>query len=153
MNAWTERKKKVLTGIRHTGIVVTDMVKALTFYRDLLGLKVVKDFSEEGDYIDSISGLTGVRVRMVKLTTDDGSMIELLQYLSHPSEAPDNQQLCDIGCSHVAFAVDNIEKEYARLLKSGVSFNCSPYISPDGYAKVTFCADPDGARIELVEVL
>lgn len=143
----------MLTGIRHTGIVVTDMVKALTFYRDLLGLEVVQDFSDEGDYIDSISGLSGVRVRMVKLTTNDGSMVELLQYLSHPREAPDNHQLCDIGCSHIAFSVDNIDKEYTRLLKSGVRFNCPPYISPDGYAKVTFCNDPDGARIELVEVL
>ena len=153
MNAWIERKQKVITGIRHTGIVVTDMEKALRFYRDLLGLKVVKDFKEQGDYIDNISGLSAVRLRMVKLTADDGSMIELLQYLSHPREARDNHQICDIGCSHIAFTVDDIDKEYTRLLESGVRFNCPPYNSPDGYAKVTFCYDPNGTSIELVEVL
>ena len=141
----------MIIGVRHTGIVVTDMEKALRFYRDLLGLKVVKDFTEEGDYIDSISGLSCVRVRMVKLTADDGSMIELLQYLSHPREARHNSQLCDIGCSHIALTVDDIDKEYARLLKNGVWFDCPPCISPDGYAKVTFCHDPDGTSIELVE--
>lgn len=139
--------------VRHTGIVVSDMEKALRFYRDLLCLKVVKDFEEEGDYIDSISGLSGVRLRMIKLRADDGSMVELLQYLSHPREARDNPQICDIGCSHIAFTVDDIDKEYARLLASGVRFNCPPHKSPDGYAKVTFCHDPDGTTIELVEVL
>jgi len=129
------------------------MEKALAFYRDLLGLKVAKDFTEEDDYIDNISGLSGVRVRMVKLTADDGTMVELLQYLSHPREARDNPQICDIGCSHIAFSVDDIDKEYKRLSKNGVKFNCPPYISPDGYAKVTFCHDPDGTSIELVEVL
>jgi len=141
----------VITGVRHTGIVVTDMEKALRFYRDLLGLKVARDFKEEGDYIDSISGLSGVRLRMVKLTADNGTMVELLQYLSHPREACDNPQICYIGCSHIAFTVDDIDKEYARLSKNGVKFNCPPYISPDGYAKVTFCHDPDGTSIELVE--
>jgi len=139
--------------IRHSGIVVTDMERALTFYRDLLGLKVAQDFREEGDYINSILGLSGVRVRMVKLTADDGSMIELLHYPSHPREARQNPQLCDIGCSHVAFTIDDIDKEYERLLKNGVRFTRPPCISPDGYAKVTFCYDPDGTSIELVEVL
>ena len=139
--------------IRHTGVVVSDMERSLRFYRDLLGLKVAKNFKEEGAYIDSISGLSSVRVWMVKLTADDGSMVELLQYLSHPRKAPDNPQICDIGCSHIAFTVDDIDEEYARLSESGVRFNCPPYISPDGYAKVAFCHDPDGASIELVEVL
>ena len=142
-----------MKAIRHSGIVVTDMEKALAFYRDLLGLKVAQDFREEGDYIDSVLGLFGARVWMVKLTANDGSMIELLQYPSHPREARQNPQLCDIGCSHVAFTVDDIDKEYERLSKNGVRFNCSPYISPDGYARVTFCHDPDGTSIELVEVL
>lgn len=135
------------------GIVVSDMERSLKFYRNLLGLKVVKDFSEKGDYIDSILGLSGVNLRMVKLVTDDGSMIELLQYLSHPNQPPIKSEICDLGCSHVAFAVDNLYEEYKRLSENGIKFNCSPYISPDGYAKVTFCHDPDGISIELVEVL
>lgn len=80
-------------------------------------------------------------------------MVELLQYLSHPRKAQDNAQICDIGCSHISFTVNDIDKEYARLSQSGVRFNCPPYISTDGYAKVSFCHDPDGASIELVEVL
>ncbi|MFZ3169722.1 MAG: VOC family protein [Candidatus Methanoperedens sp.] len=143
----------MIKNFRHTGIVVSDMEGSLKFYRDLLGLKVIKDFSEKGDYIDSILGLSGVHLRMVKLVTADGSMIELLQYLSHPNQPPIKSGICNLGCSHIAFTVDNIDEEYRRLLENGVRFNCSPYISPDGYAKVAFCHDPDGTSIELVEIL
>ena len=75
---------RIMKEIRHTGIAVTDMEKALAFYRDLLGLKIAKDFTEEGDYIDSISGLSGVRVRMVKLIANDGSMVELFTQTLSP---------------------------------------------------------------------
>ncbi len=139
--------------IRHIGIVASNMEISLEFYRDIMGLKVIKDFTEKGKYIDSISGLSGVYLRMVKLITDDGSMIELLQYMSHSREPPIKYEIYDLGCSHVAFTVDNIDIEYKRLSEKNVIFNCPPYVSPDGYAKVAFCHDPDGTHIELVEVL
>jgi catechol 2,3-dioxygenase-like lactoylglutathione lyase family enzyme len=139
--------------IRHTGIVVSDMERSLKFYRDLLGLKVSVDFCEKGNYIDNVVGLQDTELRMVKLTTDDGSMIELMQFLSHPVESPLKNKIYDLGCSHVAFTVDDLDKEYQKLMDNGISFNCSPIISPDGYAKVTYCHDPDGISIELVEVL
>ena len=139
--------------IRHTGIVVSNMEQSLKFYHDILCLKTVKDFTDEGEYIDSILGLSGVHLRMVKLTADDGSMIELLQYLSHPNQPPIKSEICDLGCSHIAFTVDNLDEKYKRLSEKGVKFTCSPCISPDGYAKVTFCHDPDGTFIELVEVI
>lgn len=139
--------------IRHTGIVVSNMERSLGFYRDILGLKVVKDFIEKGKYIDSISGLLETRLRMIKLITDNGSMIELLQYISHPRQPPVKSRIYDLGCSHIAFTVDNIDNEYKRLLEKDVKFNCPPCVSPDGYAKVTFCHDPDGTNIELVEIL
>ena len=39
------------------------------------------------------------------------------------------------------------------LLKNNVKFTAPPQLTPDGYAKVTFCEDPDGTPIELVEVI
>ena len=38
-----------IKNIRHTGIVVKDMEKSLEFYRDLMGLKPVIDFTEKGE--------------------------------------------------------------------------------------------------------
>mgnify|MGYP000114723570 CR=1 FL=1 len=42
---------------------------------------------------------------------------------------------------------------YQKLTESGVKFNAPPQLSPDGYAKVTFCLDPDNTPVELVQVL
>ena len=40
-------------GIRHTGIVVSDMNRSLPFYRDLLGLEVWADFKDDSEYVRS----------------------------------------------------------------------------------------------------
>jgi len=144
---------KVVKAIRHAGIVVTDMDRAVAFYRDLLGLKEVANFVDEGEYIDTIIGLKNVKLWMIKLIAEDGSMIELLHYLSHPRRSLSNRNLNDAGCSHVAFTVEDLDKSYHRLLEAGVRFIDAPCVSPDGHAKVAFCQDPEGVFVELVEVL
>ena len=142
-----------MKAIRHMGIVVSDMEKALYFYRDLLGLKIVKDMNEKGQYIDKILNLHDVAVRTVKIAADDGNLIELLFFESHPAAKHKVKEMHGIGCSHVAFTVENLDADYERLRNGGIVFNSSPQYSPDDYAKVAFCKDPDGTLIELVEVL
>lgn len=142
-----------MKSVRHTGIVITNREKSLHFYRDLLGLKIIKDMNESGDFIDRISALKKVGVNTIKMAADDGSLIELLYFVSHPRKADPAREICSIGPSHVAFIVENLDEEYKRLTKAGVIFNTLPQFSPDSYVKVTFCKDPDGTLIELIEVL
>ncbi len=143
----------MVKAVRHTGIVVSNLEKALHFYRDLLGLKIVKDADESGDYIDNMLSLKNVRVRTIKMTAEDGNLIELLYFQSHSCEAKKDRQFYEIGVSHVAFTVEDIEAIYHKLKEEGIFFNAVPQYSPDGYAKVTFCKDPDDNSVELVEVL
>ena len=143
-----------MKAIRHFGIVVTDMERSLKFYRDLLGLKIKVDALEEGPFIDAISGLKNIKVRTVKMNADEGNtLIELLCYESHKRDRKENNEIPNIGASHPAFTVNDVDYEYKKLKEKGVKFNCSPQISPDGKAKVAFCEDPDGVPIELVEEL
>jgi catechol 2,3-dioxygenase-like lactoylglutathione lyase family enzyme len=107
---------------------------------------------ESGVYIDNLSKLNGVKVKTIKMVADDGNLIELLCYRSH-SEKPAKRKICNIGYSHIAFTVDDLEREYDKLKKQGINFNCPPQFSPDGKAKVVFCCDPEGNLIELVEEL
>lgn len=141
-----------MKGIRHTGIVVSNLDKALYFYRDILGLKIKREMLETGEYIDNLSALKGVKVKTIKMSAKDGSLIELLYYESHHSEIR-SRGICDIGYSHIAFTVENLDNEYKRLKEKRIKFNCVPQVSPDGKAKVTFCRDPEGNIIELVEEL
>lgn len=138
--------------IRHVGIVVTNLDKALEFYKDILGFYVVRKMYETGEYIDNLLALKGVKVKTIKLAADDENLIELLYFESHSRKAI-NKDVCDIGYSHVAFTVENLGYEYKRLKKKGVKFYCSPQISPDKRVKVVFCRDPEGNIIELVEEL
>ena len=138
--------------IRHTGIIVTDMDRALTFYRDLLGLKVVLDAQQDNEFASALTAYPGKR-RIVMLEAPDGNKIELFQFYDHPRPAPEKVEMGTIGCSHVCFMVEDMDAVYEEFEAKGVQFNCEPLISPDGYGKVTYCHDWDGTIIELVEIL
>jgi len=143
--------------LRHVGITVSDMDRSLGFYRDLLGLEICREMDEYGDYIDNFSGLKDVRVRTVKMKFEpfNDIMLELLCYSSHP-ESPDtnlNNSITQIGCSHFAVTVKDLDSLYEKLMQNDVHMMCEPQTSPDGKAKLTFCRDPDGTLIELVQML
>lgn len=143
-----------MKAVRHFGIVVSDIEKSLHFYQNLLGLKIKLDMLEEGEFIDTILGLQNVQVKTVKMESENGdTLVELLEYRSHKGKKRENYQIFDLGASHIAFTVEDVDAAYERLKGSGVSFNCPPQISSDGKAKVTFCFDPDGVPVELVEEL
>jgi catechol 2,3-dioxygenase-like lactoylglutathione lyase family enzyme len=139
-----------MKGIRHIGIVVSDLEKALHFYGDILGFKVKRDMIESGEYIDNLSALKEVQVRTVKMAADDDNLIEFLYYQSNPRSLKE-KDICDIGYSHIAFIVENLDEEYRRLKAKNIKFNSPPQISPDGKVKVAFCRDAEGNLIELVE--
>ncbi len=140
---------------RHVGITVTDMKKSLELYRDYFGFQIVWDEVESGGFIDGLSGLKAIWVRTVKLKDFAGGMIELLEYQSHPRKNDKNfdKEVIEIGVSHFAMTVQNLDTTYDDLIKMGLKFNAKPAISPDGKAKVCFCRDFDGTLIELVEEL
>ena len=142
-----------MINIRHTGIVVSDVDASIRFYCDLLGFKIKKDMLESGEYIDNFSVLKNAQVRTVKMSLENGDMVELLCYKSHPEKPDFSRQITMIGCSHIALTVENLDQTYQQLTEAGVEFNSPPQYSPDGYAKVTFCKDPDGSLIELVQEL
>jgi len=136
--------------LRHTGIVVTDIERSIRFYREYFGFEIQKDMVESGAYIDNFCSMKDVEIRTVKMVSENESMIELLYFVSHPQKK-NNSQINDIGCSHIALTIKNLDDLYDIMKGDGIVFNCIPQISPDGLAKVTFCKDPDGTFIELVE--
>ena len=141
-----------MKSIRHIGVVVSDLDRSLSFYRGIIGLKIVKRAEEDAGFIYKICGIKGAKLTTIKMAADDGGLIELLFFQPHLS-ANLSRTLYDIGPSHLAFSVEDVEGEYKRLLSKKVECVSAPAASPDGYAKVVFCKDPDGTFIELVEVL
>ena len=143
----------MLKGMRHVGIVVRDLDAMLGFYRDVLGLDLKADFREAGDFIDTVQGLSGVNVRMVKLAMCDGTLVELLNDTGHPVEALPQRRLCDPGLTHFAVTVADVAQVHARWVEAGLETMSAPVTSPDGKARLFFGRDPEGNLLELVEEL
>lgn len=140
--------------VRHVGITVTDIEKSLKFYKDFLGFEENRIMNESGKHIDNMLSLENVNVKTVKLSLHNTiTLVELLEFRSHPKKAEENLSITRIGTSHFALTVENLDQIYQDWKKRGIEFNSEPQISPDGYAKVVFCHDPDRNSIELVEVL
>lgn len=143
----------MIRAIRHTGLVVTDMARALHFWCDLLGFRLVRQMDEAGPHIDAMMGLRDVRVTTAKLAAPDGNLIELLCFHSHPDQARWHGTPYSTGFTHIALAVDDLDQLVLKLTKEGVSFPAPPQRSPDGYAKVIYAQGPEGVLLEFVEVL
>ena len=142
----------LVIGYRHTGIIVKDMEESLHFYKDILGLKVIQDFSDNSEYINKITGITNADVHMIKLKAGDGTVLEILEYRNHPTELID-QPIYNVGASHIALQVKNAAKAYEILKEKGIKIISEPVLSSEKIAKVFFCFDPNNVRIELVEML
>ncbi len=142
----------MIKDVRHIGIVVNDMDISLKFYKDLLGLKIKSLAEEEGEFLDNMLAHKNVKNKVAKLYAGNGNaLVELIDSKSFANKK--NRNFFTIGASHFAFTVDNLQETYEYLLENGVKFTAPPQLTPDGYAKVTFCEDPDGTPIELVEVI
>ena len=139
--------------IRHTGIVVSDIDLAIQFYCDLLGFSVKVDQIESGKHIDRFLGLESTRVRTVKLSLGEGSMLELLSFLNPNALLSDHRGLNSLGYTHIALTVDDIDSLYVKLKNFGCELLSKPQMSPDKKVKLCFCRDPEGNYLELVQEL
>jgi catechol 2,3-dioxygenase-like lactoylglutathione lyase family enzyme len=142
----------MIKDIRHTGIVVEDLAESLHFYQDVLGFKIFKQMDEQGPFIDAILGLQNVKVTTIKMSAPDGSLLELLYYKSHHKKKQESK-IHDVGISHIAFTVKDIDAVYEKLSIARINCYSEPKLSDDGKAKVFFCRAPEGTFIELVQEL
>lgn len=141
----------MLINIRHTGLVVRDIIKSRTFYEGI-GFVVEKQITESGEFISHVVGIPNVQVETIKMKSPDGGLIELLQYQSivdssHIVNQPSNQ----LGCSHLAMTVHSID-DFCELIKNlGGSVVNPPRKSNDGKVSVAYCHDNEGILLEIVQ--
>ena len=143
----------MIKAVRHTGIVVRNIEKSVEFYR-ALGFVEDNRAIEEGDFIDTVVGLQNTKLEWVKLKVPDGYLLELLQYHSHPEQKEIAKQKSNqLGCSHLAFSVDDIDFICEKIEEIGGSIDNLPALTNDKKVKVAYCYDNEGNLMEIVEVL
>jgi catechol 2,3-dioxygenase-like lactoylglutathione lyase family enzyme len=143
----------MIKAVRHTGVVVRDLEKSTEFYC-ALGFVEDNQAIEEGDFIDTVVGMQNVKLEWVKLKAPDGYLLELLQYHSHPEQKEIAKQRSNqLGCSHLAFSVDDIDTVCKEIKKIGGSVVNPPALTNEKKVKVVYCHDNEGNLMEIVEVL
>jgi catechol 2,3-dioxygenase-like lactoylglutathione lyase family enzyme len=143
----------MIKAVRHTGVVVRDLEKSTEFYC-ALGFVEDNHAIEEGDFIDTVVGLQNAKLEWVKLKAPDGYLLELLQYHSHPEQKEIAKQKSNqLGCSHLAFSVDDIDFICEKIEEIGGSIVNLPALTNDKKVKVAYCYDNEGNLMEIVEVL
>ena len=143
----------MVNGVRHTGIVVNEIENAIKFWVNLLGFKVVLDQIEEGEFINKLLGLKNVSVRTVKLAAQDGSLVELLHFISHKSLPTWDGNPYKTGLTHIAFNVADISNVVSILEQNGYSQVNRYQKSPSGKVLVCYVKGFEGLLLELVEQL
>lgn len=140
----------MIMGFAHTGFVVTDIEAMTAFYRDVLGLAVVREVELAGDLAAQITGYADARVRVVFLGKEgEKHLLELVQYL-HPSGSDRHSTRNDAGATHLCFSVDNLDAVYNELCDRGVRFSAPPVAL--GLLKAAMSQDPEGNWLEFIEI-
>jgi glyoxylase I family protein len=143
----------MIRGIHHTAISTGNLERALAFYRDVLGFRVVFDFAwpPGTEVADRITGLHASSAHAVMLRAGN-AFIELFQYAAPPPQPSDPRRpVCDHGITHLCLDVTDLDAEYARLQAAGMIFHCPPQ-DLGGDVRTTYGRDPDGNVIELQEI-
>jgi catechol 2,3-dioxygenase-like lactoylglutathione lyase family enzyme len=141
----------MITGVRHTGIVVNDIENGIKFWVELLGFDVVIDQIEEGEFIDKLLGLSDVSVRTVKLAAQDGSLVELLHFRSHKSLPIWDGNPYKTGLTHIALNTRDLGKIVFRLEQNGYYKVNKIQKSPNGKVLVCYIIGFENTLLELVE--
>ena len=122
--------------IMHTCIRVLDEERSLEFYR-ALGFEERDRKRVGGDTATIIfMGLPGDGNRL-ELTLNDGR--------TEPYDV-------GTGYGHIALAIPDLDEELTRLARFGIQPERAPYQSGPGGSLICFVRDPDGYRIELIQV-
>lgn len=141
--------------ISHIAIGVTEMERALGFYRDVVGLRVRADQVEE---LPQMGGEEPHKRRAVYLCYGEGpheSFVVLDQMLSvDPYGEP--ARLFQTGVHHFAFWVDDLDELVERIRGAGIDVTFGPMDAatetygepPGGIVRTAIVNDPDGNLVQ-----
>lgn len=145
-----------LGDIHHLGLTVSDIERSIGFYRDVLGMTLIRRRPRvTADYVSKQTGYEGLELNVASFRVSDDSKqsLEVVQYLNHegpPSDAATNRS----GNSHLCLLVDDLRSCYDDLSTQGVRFKSEPVTitaGPNEGGLVVYLYDPDGYTLEMFQ--
>src|SRR5947208_7324621 len=137
-------------------ITVSDMDRSVDFYSRVLTFQKMSDVEVTGEEVEHLSGVFGVRIRVVRMMLGDES-IELDEYLAPRGRPiPVDSRSNDRWFQHIAIIVSDMDKTYAWLRQNKVEHASSgPQLLPNwnknaGGISAFYFKDPDGHPVEVL---
>lgn len=145
----------MIHGCDHVGITVTNLERSIQFYEDL-GFETVGRWSRSEPYVQRVVGYFPDVVLEIAEMTIPGSPVrlEILEYRGVAGTQVDTAS-ANPGTGHVCLLVEDLDELHARMTDRGAAFVSAVETSTAGPikgGKVVYMIDPDGIRVELVEL-
>ncbi|MFL5798683.1 MAG: VOC family protein [Actinomycetota bacterium] len=137
----------------NVSIVVDDLKAAIAFFVEL-GLELEGEATVEGQWVDRIVGLDGVRSDIAMMRTPDGrGRLELTKFHSPPATtAQPNAPVNTLGMGRIMFAVDDIDAVVESLQAHGTELVGEVVQYEDSY-RLCYVRGPEGIIVALAEQL
>ena len=145
----------MVTGFNHSGFVVKDLDRMVKFYRDSLGLEVVREVDSVAPPDGDHTGIPGARRKLVFIGRPGGEHVLELVHFIEPKSPEGHLERDQLGAVHVCFNVDDLQQLYDTLSHEGVRFVTAPKFKdgPNGSRTgVCYAQDPEGNWLEFVEI-
>jgi lactoylglutathione lyase len=140
----------------HVGVCVTDLDRAVRFYGEGLGFKLVATHDIDSVFADALEVPGDVALKSVFLERD-GLSIELLVWERPSADGTPSSRRNLVGLTHLSFWVSDADATAARLEAAGGtivdSTRTKSQDSSGAGIYLLFCTDPDGTRVELMQRL
>ena len=148
-------------GVSHIALCVADLEKSLEFYRDILGLTVKLQTTQEMARRPG-AGSTDMYERPRKARTvaniyfdEPATPQPFLVLTSHPGDEVGGEpiKLDQKGISHLSFEVENVKTYAEELIAKGVPLAgaMEDFTSASGNVRTIFVYDPDGILVQFDE--
>jgi lactoylglutathione lyase len=142
------------TTFSHFGICVSDLERSLRFYCEGLGFAVAESHSV-GDEFGPLMELDGVALDS-QFVRRDGVAIELLHFAS-PAPFGDGgrRPMNQLGLTHLSIRVDDVAAVAGTVEALGgtvVTGTRTTFDLGGTTLDFVYCTDPDGVRIELMQI-
>ena len=144
----------MLKSFFHTGFVVKYLDRSVDFYARVLGLRVASRVERRGEFINQVLAFPDTHIHGAFLNKGEGHQLELIQYVN-PTSGPGHINRNDLGATHLAFFVEDLDRFYNDTKQRGLQFTNPPAALHDDQGKVIrkaiYAQDPDGNWLEFVE--
>jgi catechol 2,3-dioxygenase-like lactoylglutathione lyase family enzyme len=140
-----------IIGAAHTGLTVSNLDRAIKFFRDVLGSEITGPIKADLPVFAKITGVVGAEITIAFADLPGGHRLELLEYSRPANKQVSELRPCDPGHMHLSLSVEGIEDIAEQLARGGFEpVGPVQEVKEHGGVKAIYTVGFDNIYIELM---